>query len=70
MALGTLRDRGTENEKRAVDGMMERGNFSWATVCVVIQTATDRVPCSLEKMQTAAVNKMSDGQDAVDDGGM
>ena len=27
MALGTLRDRGTENEKRAVDGMMERGNL-------------------------------------------
>ena len=39
MALGTLRNRGTENEKRAVDGMMERGNFSWATVGVVIQTA-------------------------------
>ena len=27
MALGTSRDRGTENEKRAVDGMMERGNL-------------------------------------------
>ena len=27
MALGTLRDRGTENEKRAVDGMMERENL-------------------------------------------
>lgn len=59
MALGTLRDRGTENEKRAVDGMMERGNFNWATVCVVMQTATDRVPCSLEKMLTAAVGEQS-----------
>ena len=27
MAFGTLRDRGTENEKRAVDDMMERGNL-------------------------------------------
>ena len=27
MALETSRDRGTENEKRAVDGMMERGNL-------------------------------------------
>ena len=27
MAFGTLCDRGTENEKRAVDGMMERGNL-------------------------------------------
>ena len=27
MAFGTLRDRGTENEKRAVDDMMERVNL-------------------------------------------
>ena len=27
MALETSRDRGTENEKRAVDDIMERGNF-------------------------------------------
>ena len=27
MALGTLRDRGAENDKRAADGVMERGNL-------------------------------------------
>jgi len=70
MAFGTLRDRRTENEKRAVYDIMERGKFSWATVCITTQTAFGSG--SLEKMQTVQPwgTKSQTDTDTVDDGGL
>ena len=47
MALGTSRDRGIENEKRAVDGMMERGNLMLQEVPV--ETSSRYVSILYEK---------------------